>query len=268
MGGTCSIARPRHARFDLPIVFGLPTPCGACRACTVTDSVNRRFYDLRPLIRPSGEDYSARDEATGDVYKINVCRAVNNAVDGVPKQSTGVYRQAKDGDAYSTGQYSDAPHISHDVLSLTYTGGSTCPTSTSTSMGSVIAFVCDHTVYGQGEPEFVASLGRCNFFFTWKTQYACSTSSAGLGSGLGVFVTAILILLAVYFGGFFLYNRFVLKRRGAEQIPPLGPSVLEAWAFVKDMALIIGANAYDKLNALLGRADSHRGFQGLPADEH
>lgn len=61
-------------------------------------------------------------------------------------------------------QFKATPHVSHDVLSLTYSDGSTCPTSSSSSMGSVIAFVCDHGVYGQGKPEFVASLGGCHFF--------------------------------------------------------------------------------------------------------
>lgn len=108
-------------------------------------------------------------------------------------------------------RFTEKPHVSHDVLSLTYRDGSTCPADHAQKMESVIAFVCDHGVFGAGQPEFVSSLGDCHFFcehnnrtkqgvepqllkyllsVVWKTQHACSTSSKGLASGLGVVLTA------------------------------------------------------------------------------
>lgn len=107
-------------------------------------------------------------------------------------------------------RYNEKPHVSHDVLSLTYRDGSTCPADHAQKMESVIAFVCDHGVFGAGQPEFVTRLGDCHFFcelrrpadanyymlmspslvVVWKTQHACSTSSKGIASGLGAVVTA------------------------------------------------------------------------------
>jgi hypothetical protein len=65
-----------------------------------------------------------------------------------------------------------------------------------------------------------------------------------------------------------LYNRFVLKKTGREQLPPLGPSIVEAWLWIKDMALIAGLTIIDKIRSLVGGRASSRGFQGLPTDEH
>lgn len=78
---------------------------------------------------------------------------------------------------------------------------------------------------------------------------------------------SILLLLGVYFAGFFLFNRFVLKKRGKEQLPPMGPSIVDAWSWVKDMTIIAGVSVADKVQGLLGRGRSG-GFQGLPNDAH
>lgn len=101
---------------------------------------------------------------------------------------------------------------------------------------------------------------------------------------------SILLLLGVYFAGFFLFNRFILKKRGKEQLPPmgelyaflnkrdrnfilmgvcvsLGPSIVDAWTWVKDMSIIGGVVLADKVRGLMGRSRAG-GFQGLPSDDH
>jgi hypothetical protein len=119
-------------------------------------------------------------------FKNSVCKAIHSETWKVDDaKSIGVYREAKDG-GQSLGlvcrfllgsrrdrlmqcvipirQYTETPHVSHDVLSLTYRDGSTCPADNGAKMESVIAFVCDHGVFGTGQPEFVSSLGDCHFF--------------------------------------------------------------------------------------------------------
>lgn len=79
--------------------------------------------------------------------------------------------------------------------------------------------------------------------------------------------SSILLLLAVYFAGFVIFNRFVLKKRGKEQLPPMGPTIIDAWSFVKDMVIIGSVTVMDKVKSLFGRSRSG-GFQGLPSDSH
>ena len=76
----------------------------------------------------------------------------------------------------------------------------------------------------------------------------------------------VILILGVYFGGFLLYNRFVLKKRGKEQLPPMGPTIVDAWSFIKDMVIIGGVTIADKVKGVLGRSRPG-GFQGLPTDE-
>lgn len=47
----------------------------------------------------------------------------------------------------------------------------------------------------------------------------------------------------------------------------MGPSIVDAWSWVKDMTIIGGVAIADKAQALLGRSRSG-GFQGLPSDGH
>lgn len=58
-----------------------------------------------------------------------------------------------------------------------------------------------------------------------------------------------------------------MKKTGREQLPPLGPTIIEAWSWAKDMAIIGGVTILDKVKSIAGRSQSG-GFRGLPADEH
>lgn len=47
----------------------------------------------------------------------------------------------------------------------------------------------------------------------------------------------------------------------------MGPTIVDAWSFVKDMVIIGGVTIMDKAKGLFGRSRSG-GFRGLPTDGH
>ena len=74
--------------------------------------------------------------------------------------------------------------------------------------------------------------------------------------------------MCMYTVGFLAYNRFVLKRNGRDQIPPLGPSLKDALLWIKDIAVIAAVGVPDAVSQALSRLKGGRSFQGLPPDNN
>ena len=102
---------------------------------------------------------------------------------------------------------------------MKYSDGDICP-GTNERATSDIYFICDPN--HDDSPRLLSSKGDCQYLFNWKTSAACETkSSTGSQpmSGGGIAVIVILSIVGAYIIGGVLYNRFVRKERGLEQIP-------------------------------------------------
>ncbi|KAF8979607.1 Cation-independent mannose-6-phosphate receptor [Haplosporangium bisporale] len=156
--------------------------------CTVTH--NGKFYDLRPLIKESGEDWvpdTGNDNAIQ--YKLNVCHTVLYDQLDV-KNPSDVASWGKRGKGRSLGQLSKTPFFRSENLLLEYTKGDEClNTDGSIKRSTLIHFVCDTSVSGQGKPVLVADNNECNFWFEWRTPSACATDKPKSDNSGGVFGT-------------------------------------------------------------------------------
>lgn len=74
--------------------------------------------------------------------------------------------------------------------------------------------------------------------------------------------------MCLYIVGYLAYNRFILKRSGRDQIPPLGPSLKDPLLWTKDIAMIAVVGIYDAASQASARLKGGRTFQGLPPDSN
>ncbi|TFK56829.1 mannose 6-phosphate receptor domain-containing protein [Heliocybe sulcata] len=187
------------------------------KACTARDG--DKYYDLSPLSASTDYVYKASD---GSEYYINVCRSVTTETWAIEEeQDVAVFKRTTEerGDL-SLGSVNTtlAIHDGHPLLYLT--NGSPCPTITQLRASSVIRYICDTSVFAAGQPQLIAELPGCSFFFEWRTHYACPTNeSGGAGGVVVVLATVALIALMLYIVGGTLYNRYVLNLRGFDQLP-------------------------------------------------
>ncbi|KAG0332135.1 Cation-independent mannose-6-phosphate receptor CI-MPR [Podila horticola] len=224
--------------------------------CTVTH--NGKFYDLRPLIRESGDDW-VPDTGNDDQiqYKLNVCHTVLYKELDV-KNPDGVASWGKRGKGRSLGQLSKTPFFRSENLLLKYENGDECLGGTGElKRSTLIHFVCDNSVSGQGKPVLIADSNECSFWFEWRTPSACATDKPKSDNSGGVFGTILGVALFVYFAGGIAYNRIVHHARGLKQIPNYH-SWVEAFDFIKDMAMILFAKCY--------RPKRSQTYHNLPVD--
>ncbi|KAG0026100.1 Cation-independent mannose-6-phosphate receptor CI-MPR [Podila clonocystis] len=224
--------------------------------CTVTH--NGKFYDLRPLIRESGDDW-VPDTGNDDKiqYRLNVCHTVLYKELDV-KNPDGVASWGKSGKGRSLGQLSKTPFFRSENLLLEYKNGDECLGGTGDlKKSTLIHFVCDNSVSGQGKPVLIADNYECSFWFEWRTPSACATDKPKSDNSGGVFGTILGVTLFVYFAGGIAYNRIVHHARGLKQIPNYH-SWIEAFDFIKDMAMILFAKCY--------RPKRSQTYHNLPVD--
>ncbi|ORX77463.1 mannose 6-phosphate receptor domain-containing protein [Basidiobolus meristosporus CBS 931.73] len=187
--------------------------------CTYYDPDTKNFYDLRPLIRESGEDWTMKPRSGGEA-KLNVCHEILDSKTGLKfPQGVGSFYRA-DVKGYSIGKANTKPFVKEQNLMLKYVDGDECPGSQKTRT-SMIFFECDNSVKGQGEPEFLAEHDNCVYMFRWKTPAACPVvqqSGKKLGGG-AIFAIIMSVLAGVYLIGGIIYKRVVLGQRGLNQLP-------------------------------------------------
>jgi len=167
---------------------------------------------------------------------------------------------------YSTAQWTASPRAGNDKgfqLVFTYKSG----TSTATTY---INFICDPSFTSVGnmvpgpngaEPSFN------NFYFDWKSVYACpvgSNSGGGGGGGGGdddddgglaggwIFIIVLGSVTIVYFAAGFAFNKWYRKEEGIENQIPQYAFWVSLPGLVKDGCLF----TYRKTMSLAGRGDA------------
>jgi hypothetical protein len=102
---------------------------------------------------------------------------------------------------------------------MKYTDGDICPNSNERAT-SDIYFICDPN--RDDSPRLLSSKNDCQYLFNWKTSVACEKTS-GVGSqtmsGGAIAAIVIISIIAAYFIGGVLYNRFARGEKGVDQIP-------------------------------------------------
>lgn len=229
--------------------------------CTITNDTS--YYDLSPLKKTEGDDWIVKGYETDWKFRINICNDVLYKGDpNTDLKNTGVYGSKNDV-GNSLGQTSTTPIIRGDSLIMEFNNGNDKCGTTNYRKTSVISFICDKTVEGQGQPSFISTYRNCGFFFEWRTPVACSTTKKGEGlGGWNVFLTIFVIALIVYFVGGIVYNRMVHNASGMHQIPNW-EFWCNTWDFLKDMFFIIMAQC----PVFKPRRSGGRNYRNLPRDE-
>ncbi|EPQ60276.1 mannose 6-phosphate receptor domain-containing protein [Gloeophyllum trabeum ATCC 11539] len=234
------MARSPLLNLFLLAVLCLPyTVRGDEKPCTYHDG--GRYYDLSRLSSSKDYVYKAPD---GSEYYMNVCRSVTTETWAIEdEQNVAVFRRTKEerGDL-SLGSVNTtlAVHDGHPLLYLT--NGSPCPSIPQLRAASVIRFICDTFVFEAGQPQLIAELPGCSFFFEWRSHYACQTNEPNGSGGVVVILgTIALILMMGYLVAGTLYRRFVLNLRGFDQVPRISffslTDTLELCSKVTDLVL-------------------------------
>ncbi|KAF9237058.1 mannose-6-phosphate receptor binding domain-containing protein [Melanogaster broomeanus] len=196
------------------------------KPCTLHDG--DKYYDLNPL--KANKDYEL--EAGGHMFYLNVCRGVatdpwNTHVDEKDGDIAGLVR--RDHGDFAIGLVNATLEMKAGDLLLRQSNGSPC-TGTGTDDvpvrgSSVIRFLCDTSIYAAGKPVLLDQWPSdddkaCDYEFEWRTHYACPTGEHGFFGGVFVFfvITAMIFLMAFIVIST-LYNRFVLRLNGYDQMP-------------------------------------------------
>ncbi|KIK94506.1 hypothetical protein PAXRUDRAFT_827915 [Paxillus rubicundulus Ve08.2h10] len=207
----------------------------ADKPCTLHDG--DKFYDLSAL--KASKDYQFRTDG-GHTFYLNVCRAVttdpwNTGVDEKEGDIAGLVR--RDHGDFAIGLVNTTLEAKEGGLMLRQSNGSPCTGLDSGLRGSsTIRFICDTSVYAAGRPVLLAQWPSeedkaCNYELEWRTHYACPTGERGLFGGLIVFCMVMATILLMSFVVIStLYNRFVLRLSGYDQMPKFTFShVREIW---------------------------------------
>ncbi|KIJ66586.1 hypothetical protein HYDPIDRAFT_109650 [Hydnomerulius pinastri MD-312] len=239
------------------------------KPCTLHDGGN--YYDLNPL--KASKDYEF-PIGSGHTFYLNVCRGVttdpwNTDVPEGDGDLAGLVR--RDHGDFAIGIVNTSLEMREGGLMLRQSNGSPCTGMDDIRGSSSIRFICDTSVYAAGKPVLLDQWPSeddkaCHYELEWRTHYACPTGERGVFSGLIVFlVMTAMILIMVFIVVSTLYNRFVLRLSGFDQMPKFSFShaheILDVYA--------------DFIRSLLDRFSSSssswrdRGFRNLnPASHH
>ncbi|PFH46052.1 hypothetical protein AMATHDRAFT_70700 [Amanita thiersii Skay4041] len=186
-----------------------------------------KFYDLNSL--RASKDYELQTSG-GQMLALNICGGILQDLFGSKDEDPSGFVRRGHGD-FSIGKVNKTLSLVDSGPRLTFTEGSQCKTKSDQVIeqmraSSVIDFICDMTVFGTGKPRLVAQLppdteeAACAFYFEWRTHHACPTHESSLAWRIFTFlIVLILILLLAYTVLGTLYNRYVLRLRGFDQIP-------------------------------------------------
>ncbi|OAX41010.1 mannose 6-phosphate receptor domain-containing protein [Rhizopogon vinicolor AM-OR11-026] len=211
----------------------------ADKACTLHHG--GKYYDLNPL--KASKDYEF-ETSGGHPFYLNVCRRVTtdpwspDLPDGV--DIAGLVR--KDHHDFAIGLVNTTLEMRDTGLMLHLSNGSPCPAEDNLYGSSAIRFLCDTSVYGSGKPVVISQWPEddeqaCQYTLEWRTHFACPTGESGLMSGIVVSsVITLMILFMIFIVASTLYNRFVLRKRGFDQLTKLSKDhLLELMNFCMDL---------------------------------
>ncbi|KAH0837758.1 Utp14 protein-domain-containing protein [Lanmaoa asiatica] len=205
-------------------VFLSSSVLAAEKPCTIHDSANN-YYDLNPL--KASKDYQSQTDGRYTMY-LNVCGGVhtdpwNTGLDENQVDIAGLVRRDR-GD-FAIGLVNTTLEMKDGGLMLRQSQGSLCTGMDNERGSSTILFICDTSVYSSGSPVLLAQWPSeddkaCHYEFEWRTHYACPTGEHGFFGGLIVFLTiSFMIILMAFIVISTVYNRFVLRLRGFDQLP-------------------------------------------------
>ncbi|KAG2107006.1 mannose-6-phosphate receptor binding domain-containing protein [Suillus discolor] len=207
--------------------------------CTLHHEGN--YYNLNSL--KASQDYEFKTLG-GHSFYLNVCRRVTTEPwsTGVPSNVDIAGLVRKDHHDFAVGLVNTTLEMRDTELMLHLSNGSPCPGEDNLYGSSFIIFLCDPSVYGAGKPVVISQFPEddneaCQYTVEWRTHFACPTGERGLISGLIVFLVItmmILLMLLIVFST--LYNRFVLKKRGFDQLTRLSKiHLLEVMDFCMEL---------------------------------
>ncbi|KAG6845559.1 hypothetical protein H0H87_007237, partial [Tephrocybe sp. NHM501043] len=205
-------------------------------------------------------DYEFKTQEN-NLFVINVCRRPSKESFGLKDvddaKIAGFVRRGH-GD-FSIGAVNTTLSMYDSNPRITLTGGSPCKLKsgdTELRGSTIIDFVCDTSVFGTGEPRIVAQFppggddDACGYVLQWRTHIACPTNEPGGAWGFFAFLIFTIIALALlYLVAGTLYNRFVLRLHGMDQIPRFSIESMryhasEAVDWIKDLTGI-ASNQYN-----------------------
>lgn len=189
--------------------------------CTLHHEGN--YYNLNPL--KASQDYEFKTPG-GHSFYLNVCRRVTTEPwsAGVPDNVDIAGLVRKDHHDFAIGLVNTTLEMSDAGLMLHLSNGSPCPGEDNLYGSSSIRFLCDASVYGAGKPVVISQFPEddnqaCQYTIDWRTHFACPTGERGFISGFVVFlVIIVMIFLMLLIVSSTLYNRFVLRKRGFDQL--------------------------------------------------
>ncbi|KAG2342060.1 mannose 6-phosphate receptor domain-containing protein [Suillus weaverae] len=203
--------------------FGLMTLADET-PCTLHHEGN--YYNLNSL--KASQDYEFKTQG-GHSFYLNVCRRVTTEPwsTGVPDNVDIAGLVRKDQHDFAVGLVNTTLEMRDTGLMLHLSNGSPCPGEDNLYGSSSIRFLCDASVYGAGKPVVISQFPEddnqaCQYTVEWRTHFACPTGQRGLISGLIVFlvITMMILLMLLVVSGT-LYNHFVLRKRGFDQLARL-----------------------------------------------
>ncbi|KAG1747705.1 mannose-6-phosphate receptor binding domain-containing protein [Suillus lakei] len=181
------------------------------------------YYNLNSLT--ASQDYEF-ETLGGYPFYLNVCRRVTTESwsAGVPDNVDIAGLVRKGHHDFAIGLVNTTLEMRDTGLMLHLSNGSPCPEEDNLFGSSSIRFLCDASVYGAGKPVVISQFPEddnqaCQYTVEWRTHFACPTGERGLISGLIVSsVITMMILLMLFIVSSTLYNRFVLRKRGFDQL--------------------------------------------------
>ncbi|KAF8435782.1 mannose-6-phosphate receptor binding domain-containing protein [Boletus edulis BED1] len=210
----------------LGLLLVLPTAIFAEeKPCTVHDSANN-YYDLNPL--RTSKDHQFETDGGHTVY-LNLCGGIktkpwNTGLDDDSHVDIAGLVRRDHGD-FAIGLVNTTLEVKDGGLMLRQSQGSPCTGVEDERGSSTILFICDMSVYSAGKPVLLDSWPSgedraCHYELEWRTHYACPVGERGFFGGLIVFLTiSIIIFLMAFMVISTIYNRFVLRQRGFDQLP-------------------------------------------------
>ncbi|KAG0691954.1 mannose-6-phosphate receptor binding domain-containing protein [Suillus ampliporus] len=200
-----------------------------------------KYYDLNPL--KASKDYDFKTSG-GYPFYLNVCRPVTTDPwsPGIPDNVDIAGLVRKGHHDFAIGLVNTTLEMRDMGLMLHLSDGSPCPGEDNLYGSSSIRFLCDTSVYGAGKPMVISQFPEddnlaCQYTVEWRTHFACPTGERGIFSGIIVFlVITIMILLMLFIVFSTLYNRFVLRKRGFDQLARLSRAhLLELMDFCMEL---------------------------------
>ncbi|SGZ54230.1 CIC11C00000002491 [Sungouiella intermedia] len=190
-------------------------------------SPHKGFIDLGGLSNVANEGkavaWSTRGFDSGHNYSIGVCLSPIKKLQDVrirddlnSSQVGAFYIDPESGEYVLMGEYSVAPEIRGNKLTLTYANGSYCE-KVKYSNGerlrrkTILTFTCDREMLTKAHVSYVAAVDDCTYLFEIRSHFACPTAAkADNLAVIWIFLLICMAALLVYFSGGFLYRH--LKR--------------------------------------------------------